>query len=93
MPAGVPRSGSVPSQKPGGVAMGLETLAGGLAAEGFDSVVGMMAVVYQNTDRPVDGGQLGQPGHSGNQRVWRHIGIKGDSPIVVDLAAPLVIAV
>ena len=68
MPAGVPRSGSVPSEKPGGAAMGLETLAGGLAAEGFDSVVGMMAVVDENTDRPVDGGQLRQPGHSGNQR-------------------------
>jgi hypothetical protein len=73
--------------------MGLEARDGGIAAEGFAGVVGMMAVVDQNTDGPVDGGQLGQPGHSGNQRVWRHIGIKGDSPIVIDLAAPLVIAV
>ena len=72
--------------------MGLEALDGGIAAEGFASVVGMMAVIDQNTDGPVDGGQLGQPGHSGNQRVWRHICIKGDSPTVVNLAVPLVVA-
>jgi hypothetical protein len=73
--------------------MGLEALDGGMAAEDFASVEGMVAVADQKTDGPVDGGQLGQPGHSRNERVWRHIGIKGDSPIVVDLAVPLVIAV
>ncbi|HEY6688721.1 MAG TPA: hypothetical protein VI094_21235 [Propionibacteriaceae bacterium] len=82
-----------PSQKPGGVAVGFQVLAGGgAAAEGVAGVVGMVAVADQNTDGPVDGGQLGQPGHTGNQRAWRHIGIKGDSTIVVDLAVPPVIA-
>lgn len=33
------------------------------------------------------------PGTPKTSQVWRHIGIKGDSPIVVDLAVPLVIAV
>jgi hypothetical protein len=73
--------------------MGLEALDRGMAAEDFTSVVGMMAVADQNTDGPVDGGQLGQPGHPRNQRASRHIGIKGDSPIVVDLTVPPVIAV
>jgi hypothetical protein len=53
-------------------------------------------VVDQNTDGSVDGGQLGQPGLSGNsenQSAWRHIGIKGDSPIAVDGAVPPVFAV
>ena len=87
------RESSSPSEKLGCVAMGLETLDGGMAAEDFASVVGMVAVADQKTDGPVDGGQLGQTGHSGNERVWRHIGIKGDSPIVVDLAVPLAMAV
>jgi hypothetical protein len=72
--------------------MGLETLAGGVATEGVASVVGMMAVADQNTDGPVDGGQPGQPGHSGNQRIRRHIGIKGDSPIAVELAEQPIMA-
>jgi len=70
-----------------------QALAGGVAPEGVAGVVGMMAVADQNTDGPVDGGQLGQPGHTGNRRAWWHIGIKGDSPIAVDLAVPPVIAV
>jgi hypothetical protein len=38
--------------------VGFEALAECAAAEGVASVVGMMAVADQNTDGPVDGGQL-----------------------------------
>ena len=53
----------------------------------------MLAVADQNTDSPVDGRKLGQPGHPGSQRAWRQIGIEVDSPIGPDLAVPLIIAV
>jgi hypothetical protein len=87
---------SAPFQKPGGIAVGFEALARGVAAEGVGGVVGMMAVADQNTNGPIDGRQLGHPGqfvHPRSQRAWRHIGIKGDSAITLYPAAPLIIGV